>query len=274
MPSNHDTADVAVGRHPDYGIVATVSNHRLLGDWTMKVLDFHPVPDQPSLYTLANQLQDGQARATRAVASLRQAGHGVDADAAFDPDLISRPTPAPGRAPDMEPDVAFADIPRLGIVAATAPRSEPAGHRVLQKHGWQLDPALDVYTLPTSTERGEALEKVARATVAMQRSGLRVAVQPLLAAEAAAHTPASPAPRAASRAEAPPPPPHSRQAQPAPPSAAHHRLLLPSPPDRNPGRSTRAPPSPATADPAQHPAASPPRPIGHPPCPTHLKSRS
>ncbi|MGW2658349.1 hypothetical protein ACWC1D_32450 [Streptomyces sp. NPDC001478] len=196
MPSNHDTAaDVAVGRHPDYGIVANVSNHRLLGDWTMKVLDFHPVPDQPSLYTLANQLQDGQARATRAVASLRQAGHGVDADAAFDPDLISRSTPAPGRAPGMEPDVAFADVPRLGIVAATAPLSEPAGHRVLQKHGWQLDPALDVYTLPASTERGEALEKVARATVAMHRSGLRVAVQPLLAAEAAARTPASPAPR-------------------------------------------------------------------------------
>lgn len=197
MPTHYDSLpDIAVGRHPDYGIVATSPKHLAAGTWMLKALAFHPVPDQPTLYALANQLQDGQGRATRAVALLRRAGYEVDVDATFDPSLASGATLACDRAPLVGPDVAFADIPQLGIVAATGPQSsEPAGRFILEEHGWRQDPRLGIYTLPTPVDRGEALEKVARATVSLHRSDLQVAVQPRLAADATAHLPSAPAVR-------------------------------------------------------------------------------
>lgn len=201
MPTHYDRLpDIAVGRHPDYGIVATSPKHLASTAWMLKVLDFHPVPDMPTLYALADQLRNGQSRATHAVALLPRAGYEVDADAAFDPSLAPSGHPARGRNPSLGPDVAFADIPELGVVAATGPQStESASRLVLEEHGWRQDPGLDVYTLPQSVDRNQALEKLARATVSLHRSDLQVAVQPRLAADAT--TRLSPAPALAARQE-------------------------------------------------------------------------
>ncbi|MFJ9468711.1 hypothetical protein [Streptomyces caniferus] len=187
MPApDHDSLpDVAFGRHPDYGIVAANPKHLAASAWMLKGFDFHPVPDHPTLYALADQQRDGQGRVSRAVAMLRKAGYQVDVDAAFAPSSADEAAPARDRPPRIEPDVAFAEHPQLGIVAATDDRSRTLGGRLLEEHGWRHDPALDIYTLPLTIDRSEALEKVANATVSMHLSGLQVAAQPSLAQDAA-----------------------------------------------------------------------------------------
>lgn len=195
MPTpEHDTLpDIAVGRHPDFGIVASNPKQLAASTWMLKGFDFHPVPDQPNLYALANQQRDGQDRATRAVALLRKAGYRVDVDTAFDPSLASGPAPARDRPPRVEPDVAFAEHPQFGVVAATAEGSSALGGRlILEEHGWRHNPSLDIYTLPITTDRSEALGKVATATLAMHRADLQVAVQPLLAQDVAGRRPPGP----------------------------------------------------------------------------------
>ncbi|MFE3774513.1 hypothetical protein [Streptomyces sp. NPDC059122] len=201
MPTHYDSLpDVAIGRHPDYGIVAANPKQRAASTWLLRGFDFHPVPGQPTLYSLADQQRDGQGRATRAVAMLRNAGYQVDADSAFDPSLASGEAPARHRPPRIAPDVAFAEHPQLGIIAATDDRSSAlAGRLILEEHGWRLNPNLDIYTLPTATDRSEALGKAASATVSMHRSDLQVAVQPRLAHDIAARRP--PAAAAAARHE-------------------------------------------------------------------------
>ncbi|MFL4492400.1 hypothetical protein ACJ6WD_14255 [Streptomyces sp. VTCC 41912] len=191
MPTHYDSRpDVAVGRHPDYGIVAANPKQLAASTWMLKGLDFHPVPGQPTLYALADQQRDGQDRATQAVAMLRRAGYQVDVDSAFDPSLASDAAPARNRLPRVDPDVAFAEHPQLGIVAATDDRSSALGGRlILEEHGWRHNPNLDIYTLPITTDRSEAMEKVASATVSMHRSDLQVAVQPRLAHDIAARRP-------------------------------------------------------------------------------------
>jgi hypothetical protein len=199
-PEHDPLPDVAVGRHPDFGIVAANPKQLAASTWMLKGFDFHPVPGHPTLYVLANQQRDGQGRATRAVALLRKAGYQVDADAAFDPSPASGPAPAHDRRPRIEPDVAFAEHPQLGLVAATADGSSALGGRlILEEHGWRRNPSLDIYTLPISTDRGEALGKVANATLSIHRADLQVAVQPLLARDVAARRP--PAPTATARHE-------------------------------------------------------------------------
>jgi hypothetical protein len=196
MPTpDHDSLpDIAVGRHPDYGIVATNPKQLAASAWMLKGFDFHPVPGYPTLYALADQQRDGQGRATRAVALLRKAGYQVDVDAAFDPSLASGAAPTRARPPRVEPDVAFAEHPQLGIVAATGDRSSALGGRlVLEGHGWRHNPSLDIYTLPVTVDRNEALGMVVDATLSMHRSDLQVAVQPLLAQDVAARRPAAPA---------------------------------------------------------------------------------
>ncbi|MFG2370528.1 hypothetical protein ACGFY9_03515 [Streptomyces sp. NPDC048504] len=198
MPTHYDSLpDIAIGRHPDYGIVAANPKQLAASTWMLKGFDFHPVPGQPTLYALADQQRDGQGRATRAVALLRKARYEVDVDAAFDPSLASGAPPARERPPRIDPDVAFAEHPRLGIVAATSDHSSALGGRlILEEHGWRLNPDLDIYTLPIASNRSEALETVASTTVSMQRSDLQVAVQPRLAQDVAAHRPPAPAPAA------------------------------------------------------------------------------
>ncbi|MCX5163775.1 hypothetical protein OOK39_31595 [Streptomyces sp. NBC_00264] len=195
MSTHYDSLpDVAIGRHPDYGIVAANPKHLAASAWMLKAFDFHPVPDQPTLYALADQQCDGQGRATRAVTLLRDAGYQVDVDAAFDPSLASETTADLDRPPRVVPDVAFAEHPQLGIIAATDDHSSALGGRlVLEEHGWRHSPALDIYTLPITTDRSEALGKVADATLSMHRSDLQVAVQPSLAQDVAARRPPAPA---------------------------------------------------------------------------------
>ncbi|MEV7468873.1 hypothetical protein AB0O20_20555 [Streptomyces kronopolitis] len=98
-------------------------------------------PDHPKLYALADQQRDGQGRVTRAVAMLRKAGYQVDVDAAFAPSLAPETVPARDRPPRIETDVAFAEHPQLGIVAATDDRSHALGGRLLEEHGWRHDPS-------------------------------------------------------------------------------------------------------------------------------------
>ncbi|MDT0468347.1 hypothetical protein [Streptomyces gibsoniae] len=233
MPTpEHDLLpDVAVGRHPDFGIVASNPKQLAASAWRLKGFDFHPVPDHPYLYALANQQRDGQGRATRAVALLRKAGYRVDVDAAFDSSLASGPAPARDRPPRVEPDVEFAEHPQLGVVAATADGcSALGGPLILEEHGWRHNPSLDIYTLPITTDRSEALGKVATATLAMHRANLQVAVQPLLAQDVAARR--SPALTTAARHQRsqgftthkfPPAPPRSGSAGGPSAVAAHGR---------------------------------------------------
>ncbi|MFE1439176.1 hypothetical protein [Streptomyces sp. NPDC058739] len=184
-------ADVTVGRHPDYGIVAANPKNLAAGTWMLERLDFRPVLGEPTLYALTDQQRDGQGRATRAVALLRNAGLRVDTNAVFNPSLVPGVGPVPSRAPNAEPDVGFAEHPRLGVVAAIDSRVSGLTRLALVDHGWRHDPRLDIYTLPAATSRDEALGKVADATLALHRSGVRVAVQPRLAQDVAArHRPA------------------------------------------------------------------------------------
>ncbi|MFB6838932.1 hypothetical protein [Streptomyces sp. NPDC056361] len=188
-------ADVTVGRHPDYGIVAANPKNLAASTWMLERLDFHPVLGEPTLYALTDQQRDGQGRATRAVALLRNAGFRVDTDAVFNPSLVPDTEPIPSRAPLGQPDVALAEHPRLGIIAAIDSRASGLTGLALLDRGWRHDPRLDIYTLPATTGRDEALGKVASATLALHRSGVRVAVQPRLAQDVAARRPApAPAP--------------------------------------------------------------------------------
>ncbi|MET7571265.1 hypothetical protein ABZT04_22595 [Streptomyces sp. NPDC005492] len=190
VPDHDSRPDVAVGHHPDYGIVAANPKQLAASTWMLKRLDFHPVPSQPTLYALADQQRDGQSRATRAVTLLQKAGYQVDVDAAFDPASTSSTALARDRHPYTEPDVAFAEHPQLGIVAATRDHSSAlGGPLILEEHGWRHHPTLDIYTLPITTDRGEALGNVANATLSMHRSDLQVAIQPRLAQDVAARRP-------------------------------------------------------------------------------------
>ncbi|OCC11540.1 hypothetical protein [Streptomyces sp. PTY087I2] len=181
MPSHYDVLpDLAFGRHPVYGIVAANPRNLPASEWMLKGLGFRPVPDQPTLYALANQGRDGQSRTTRAVELLRGAGYRVDVDAALDPSLA--PDASPGRRASFgEPEVAFAEHPQLGIVAAIDDHASGLTGIALMEHGWRHDSGLDIYTLPAATGRPEALGKVADATLTLHRSGAQVAVQPHLA---------------------------------------------------------------------------------------------
>lgn len=176
--------DIAVDHHPDFGIVATNPKHLAASAWMLKGFGFHPVPGHPDLYALADQERDGQDRATRAVALLRKVKYHVDADAAFEPspvpDSAARDRFMPAEPVRFAPDVAFAEHPQLGLVAATTD-SVSLAQQLLSEHGWQPHPRLDIYTLPSATEREDGLGAVARTTVAMNRASLQVAVQPGLA---------------------------------------------------------------------------------------------
>jgi hypothetical protein len=190
-PSENPLPDIAVGRHPDFGIVATNPQHLAAGAWMLRGFDFHPVPGHPGLYALAAQERDGVGRANRAVDLLRRANYRVQADAEFDTvPAASEPVPAviPQR---IEPDVAFADHPGLGIVAA-ATDGAVAGAQLLEEHGWQHHPGLNIYVLPPATGRDQALGQVAQATAAMHRADLHVAVQPALARDIAGRRPPAP----------------------------------------------------------------------------------
>ncbi|MFE3860285.1 hypothetical protein ACFXPT_07600 [Streptomyces goshikiensis] len=195
-PDQEPLPDVAVGHHHNYGVVAANPKNLPASTWMLERLDFHPVPGEPNLYALADQQRDAQGRATRTVTLLRNAGFRVDADAAFDPSLVPGAAPGRDRAALGEPEVAFAEHLRLGIVAAIDDRASGFTGLALVEHGWRHNHALDIYELPAATGRDEALGKVASATLALHRSGVQVAVQPRLAQDVAARRGPAPAPAA------------------------------------------------------------------------------
>ncbi|SHN22940.1 hypothetical protein [Actinacidiphila paucisporea] len=191
-PSENPLPDIAVGRHPDFGIVATNPKRLAASAWMLRGLDFHPVPGHPHLYALADQERDGPGRAIRALALLRRANYRVEVDAEFDTfPAAPGPVPAATVSQRVEPDVAFADHPRLGVIAATTDGAV-AGGQLLEEHGWRRHPSLDIYVLPPATGRYQALDQVAQATVAMHRADLHVAVQPALARDVTARRPPAP----------------------------------------------------------------------------------
>ncbi|MGW9421741.1 hypothetical protein ACWGSU_10220 [Streptomyces koyangensis] len=192
MPANEDVQpDLSFGRHPVHGIVAA-DPKLAASNWVLKGFDFHPVPGQATLYALADQEQDGARRTTRAVELLRKSGYQVDVDPALALASDAGAGPAPGRVPFGAPDVAFAEHPPFGIIAAVDDRASGSAELALAGNGWDLHPSLDVYTLPAATSREMALEKVANVTVGLQRSGVQVAMQPRLAQDVAErHHPAS-----------------------------------------------------------------------------------
>jgi hypothetical protein len=197
-PFKDPLPDIVVGRHPDFGIVAANPKHLAASAWMLRGFDFHPVPGHPDLYALADQQRDGRGRATRAVDLLRRANYRVQVDVEFDTfPAAPEPVPTATLSQCVEPDVVFADHPRLGIVAATTDGTG-AGEQLLEEHGWQPHPSLDVYVLPPATGRDQALSQLAQATAAMQRADLQVAVQPALARDVTARrlpAPTRPAPR-------------------------------------------------------------------------------
>ncbi|MEU9319575.1 hypothetical protein [Streptomyces sp. NPDC048295] len=200
MPSHYsELPDLAFGHHPVHGIVAANPKNLPASAWMLTRFDFHPVPDQPTLYALADQERDGQGRTARAVQLLRKSGYQVDVDAALAPSPARDTAPVHDRAPLGEPDVAFAEHPRLGIVAATDDHASELTELALVEHGWRHIPSLEMYALPVGTPRDEALGKVADATLALHRSGVQVAVQPRLAQDVTARPRPAPVP-AASRA--------------------------------------------------------------------------
>ncbi|WP_344447244.1 hypothetical protein, partial [Kitasatospora nipponensis] len=185
MPDNttfdHARPDIVIGRDPELGICAANPRQLVGADWILERLGFHRVLDSEVTYALSDQHLAGQARATTAVDMLRHAGYTVHADNDLDPEPASTRWMSNGR---NEPDIAFAEHPSLGVVAATADtiNAVERGGAVLEAHGWRFQHALDVYTLPAATDRGEAFGKLARATAALHRAGdLQVAVQPQLA---------------------------------------------------------------------------------------------
>jgi hypothetical protein len=190
-PGSTGRPDIAIGHHPDHGITAALSRHFAAADWMLDGLGFHPINDHPGLYTLTGSAADATDRATRAVALLRRAGYTVATDLAYESEP-ARPTRADGA---FAPDVAIAEHPSLGIIAATA---DGPGHgdELLAAHGWRHHPRLDVHILPATT-REAALTTTARTTVALHQAGYLTAVEPHLAHDLTQHratTPASPAP--------------------------------------------------------------------------------
>lgn len=194
-PSEYPLPDITIGRHPDYGIVATTPKDLAAGAWMLRGFGFHPVPGQRHLYALENQQHHAQARATRAVDVLRRASFRVQADAEFD----ALPT-AQGisRSQRADPDIAFAEHPQLGIVAAT--NGSGTGGQILEEHGWRHHPDLDIHTLPVAAVREQTLAQVARVTRRMQSTDLQVAIEPDLAQQITARLrpPSAKPPRAVS----------------------------------------------------------------------------
>ncbi|MFJ6382684.1 hypothetical protein ACIQI7_22120 [Kitasatospora sp. NPDC092039] len=203
MPAAESTQlpDVAIGHHPNHGIVASLPTQNAAAQWMLERLDFQQLPGNPRLYALTDQHREAPERAAWASKLLTGAGYHVETDMSLAPDenTSSREQarsrlPATEPAPDNGPDVAFAEHPQLGVVAATADTANAAvrGGQILEAHGWRFNHMLDVYTRPVTADRSEALERMAAATAAMHRAGdLRVAVQPHLAKDLVArHAPA------------------------------------------------------------------------------------
>ncbi|WP_441245290.1 hypothetical protein [Kitasatospora sp. McL0602] len=193
---------VTLGHHPDHGIVAALPTQSAAAQWFLERLEFQPVPGHRSLYALTDQHREPTERAAWAAKLLNGAGYRVDTDLALTPKAASQPArkqvdapvQPPAREVDTGPDVAFAEHPRLGVVAAVG-GSQPLSPAVfLEVDGWRHHRELDIYLAPSAGGRAESLDAVAHTTVALQRGNYQVAMQPELAEAVAARR--APAPEA------------------------------------------------------------------------------
>jgi hypothetical protein len=195
-PDPTDRPDIAIGHHPDHGITAAVPHRLAAADRMLDGLGFHPVHDHPGLYTLTHPgpSPDATAHATLAVTLLRRAGYTVATDLAYEPEPAPLDAPRPTLADGaFAPDVAIAEHPSLGIIAATA---DGPGHgdELLAAHGWRHHPRLGIHTLPART-RQDALATAARTTLALHHAGYLTTVEPHLAHDLTQHRPTTaPAP--------------------------------------------------------------------------------
>ncbi|MEV6974483.1 hypothetical protein [Kitasatospora sp. NPDC093806] len=197
MPAEapHALPDVAIGRHPNHGIIASLPTKSAAAQWMLERLDFRQLPGSPHLYALTDQHREAPERAAWAAKLLTGAGYRVHTDMPLAPENASshaqtqeRPaTVEPERtpAPEAEPEIAFAEHPTLGIVGAAGDHYLSVGDCALSSEGWRHHPGLDVYLPPPGT-RAETLDSVARITVDLQQSNLQVAMMPGLAEEIAA----------------------------------------------------------------------------------------
>ncbi|MFD8321608.1 hypothetical protein [Kitasatospora purpeofusca] len=192
-----DLPDVAVGRHPDHGIVAALPTRSASAQWFLERLEFQRVPEHPTLYALTDQNREPADRAAFAVKMLAGAGYRVDTDLALDPGppaaAARNRSQAPARPhhhePDPGPDVAFAEHPQLGLVAATGGTQPAAPAFFLETDGWRHHRDLDIYLAPPTTSRAQSLDAVARTTMGLQHGDFQVALQPHLAEEIATRRP-------------------------------------------------------------------------------------
>ncbi|MFD8783803.1 hypothetical protein [Kitasatospora sp. NPDC059599] len=184
--------DVAIGHHPDHGIVAALPSQSAAAQWMLERLDFHRVPGHPSLYTLTDQHREAPERAAWAAKLLTGAGYRVDSDMALAPENLAKQrrqaTVEPERTPsaDTGPDVAFAEHPTLGIVAAVNDHLPFDPGIFLDTDGWRHHRDLDVYLPPAGT-RAESLDVVAHTVAGLRRGNFQVALEPRLAEDVAAH---------------------------------------------------------------------------------------
>jgi hypothetical protein len=166
--------DIAIGDHPDLGVVANTAPGVPAAKILLTRLGF--VRDNDTgLYILPRD-EPGQTdtrtlRAAHAVTVLRGAHFRVDADIAYEPE----PAPAPRRS--AEPDVAFGLHPQSGVLAAIT-GERPYAAMILRAAGFTRDPERDVYTLPAGLSH-EAASTLTRNTAAvLRRTGSTVQVMP------------------------------------------------------------------------------------------------
>ncbi|MFD5437781.1 hypothetical protein ACFWJ4_37220 [Kitasatospora sp. NPDC127067] len=198
MPAAEPTQlpDVAIGHHPNHGIVASLPTQSPAAQWMLERLDFQRLPDHPTLYTLTNQHREAPERAAWAAKLLTDAGYRVDTDVALASENTGRHEraqartavvePTPSHQPDPGPDVAFAEHPTLGIVAAVNDHLPFNPGIYLDTDGWRYHRDLDVYFPPAGT-RAESLDVVAHTVMGLRRGSFQVALEPRLAEDVAAH---------------------------------------------------------------------------------------
>lgn len=166
--------DIAIGDHPDLGIVANTATGIPAATILLARLGF--VRDAATgLYVLPSD-EPGRpntqtARAVHAVSVLRGAHFHVDADIAYEPGTTPvRPRPA-------EPDVAFGLHPEYGVAAAIT-GERPYAAMILRAAGFTRDAERDVYLLPAGLSH-DAASTIARSTTSvLRRSGATVHVLP------------------------------------------------------------------------------------------------
>ncbi|MFG3224697.1 hypothetical protein ACGF07_07955 [Kitasatospora sp. NPDC048194] len=193
--------DVAVGQHPNHGIVASLPTHNPAAQWMLERLDFQRLSGNPRLYTLTEQHREAPERAVWAAKLLTGAGYRVDTDISLTPENANGKhranapqanatpeAPRPQRAPaqDAGPDVAIAEHPSLGVVAAVNDDLPFNPGIFLDTDGWRYRRDLDVYLPPAGT-REESLDVVAHTVAGLRRGNFQVAMQPQLAEDVAAH---------------------------------------------------------------------------------------